>query len=682
MDTNQFMTLCDGITAEVRQLVHGSRFEMERVKIKEALSSTDVKRVPYADFTKLHTAFIYLSVIDNTKDYSPYYYILEKVREHFNGATKEIADWSTKAWKDVIAYCKSLPEYPKTNAFTNGLMYVRERTRASAAKRLESIGAALSMQDNELKIDHQEAVFALIESLITDIGGARALDLMMKELPYENRIGRYLVPHQGNMPMASMVEIETPYGYLLNLCLKHIGDAGRIENAESKWSELKDIAKDVCLAVYDSQKFDVWGDVLFQPEGLVGRVHELVIRFGLYTLPQTNVSFTLDWCRFVCKSVSRDPRCGLMMKQQMEIVQRIINLAAKLSCIDKCVTLKKGSKAAKLVDDNKTLLGSFIVKDARAVNTGYDRPDDFDKVNAMRYPIIETDSNYILIPKTLGVWSWFEAIYNIVRQNRILGKELGVLMEGFIRNKMKSHGLQSHTGEYTFTDAAGNDVAGEVDFLIESENLDVIMESKKKALTQPARSGDDYYIWGDLYEMIYSQMQCAKLETAAKKHGPVDVREKTGETYSYNWLSDVDGKKRYVVKATMTLKEYGPMQDKIIIDRIIRNLIGKKLNVAFDPADTVHNADDQKSITETIENINKALESLTAYYSEVGDANPTFFCRFYSMEQVYFLIKQAKSQNHFAELLRGAFVTMGTENFWNEYVVMAQSGIEETSAKN
>lgn len=127
-------------------------------------------------------------------------------------------------------------------------------------------------------------------------------------------------------------------------------------------------------------------------------------------------------------------------------------------------------------------------------------------------------------------------------------------------------------------------------------------------------------------------------------------------------------KRRYIIKTTMTLKEYGPLQDKIILANIIKSLLGRKINASFDATDTIHTTADPKNILEVFDGINQELVDITNYYQAIGDNNPTFFCRFYSMEQVYFLIREAKNQDHFVKLLNGGFVTTGTENFWNEYL--------------
>ena len=41
------------------------------------------------------------------------------------------------------------------------------------------------------------------------------------------------------------------------------------------------------------------------------------------------------------------------------------------------------------------------------------------------------------------------------------------------------------------------------------------------------------------------------------------------------------------------------------------------------------------------------------------------------------MIRTAKSQEHFVELLRGSFVSTGTENFWNENWAMGVMGQKE-----
>ena len=216
--------------------------------------------------------------------------------------------------------------------------------------------------------------------------------------------------------------------------------------------------------------------------------------------------------------------------------------------------------------------------------------------------------------------------------------------------------------------------------MVEGKCADAIIECKKKSLSLKAQAGDDCYIWGDLSEFINSQKQCIRLENAARNYGPINLTErKTGKSVVYKWKNNCtegfgtnDEKQRHVVKVSMTLKEYGPMQDKVVIPNIIKSLMGKKIEVSFDSFDAIHSPSDQKRISKVFENINESLAELTGYYKQMGGDRNSFFCRFYSMEQLYFMIRQAKDQDDFVTLLQGRFVSTGTENFWNEFYSMRE----------
>ena len=679
MNTTEFITLCDSTPAGVRTAgAHGNAYQEEVVRIKNALTPADNSGVPFNEFKKLRTGFIYLSIIDDSKDYSPYYYILEKISGHFNGSTSRIADWNSQVWKDVIAYAKSLPEYPRTNDYLNGLTRVEERERAKAAVRLKVYGAIPKVTDCKLEIENKEVISNKIEQLLVEIGGINALHKLLEYLPFMKEIGRFLVPHGGNRPMTSMVETEMPYGYLFYLSLKHIKDAGVACDINKRWKELNDICKDYCLAEYDVMKFDIWKYIVFQREDLIRIVHDLVLMFDLYTLPQTSASFSLDWCKYLCKQVMRDQRCDATLETKIKSLMKCMQWAANASSNEKCVVVRKGRPECRTLEDNKGLIVNKIIIKADQVNVAFVNPDDFDKVNSVCYPIIESEDDYVLLPKPLVVWNWCEAILNIVKPYKDLTKDIGLVMENYMSNKMSTHGITCHDGKYKYHDGEGEEVEGQVDFLIQAIEGDGIIESKKKSFTLPARSGDDIRIWGDLYDVIYSQMQCVRLENGVKKHGAILLNGgRDTENFNYQWVDnydhiDEDGsftkKPRKVVKATMTLKEYGPMQDKIVLSSILKNLIGVDLTYNIDPADQKYSLDDQKRIKKTFDNINAALKDMTAYYQEIGDRNPTFFCRFFSMEQLYFLIKQASGNEDFYKLIEGGFASTGTLNFWNEYL--------------
>lgn len=110
MTTDEFIVLCDEISSDSKLQIKPT-FEEEKVSIPDRLADASLEQMPYREVLNLRTGFIYLSEIDDSRDYSTYFYILEKITEHFIASVKEVAAWSNRVWYDVIQFIKSLPEY-------------------------------------------------------------------------------------------------------------------------------------------------------------------------------------------------------------------------------------------------------------------------------------------------------------------------------------------------------------------------------------------------------------------------------------------------------------------------------------------------------------------------------------------------------------------------------------------
>lgn len=623
MTTDEFISLCDGIVCEGK-LQSRPAYDQEKVIIHDRLTDSNLEKMPYREVLNLRTGFIYLSEIDESRDYSSYFYILEKITDHFNASVKEIASWSNQVWLDVIYFVKRLPEYPRTNAFEHEEFHKQERERARAAKRLKQLGVILNVVDNDLEITNTEGVIDYINTLSERIGGFKGLRLLIDKFPYESSFGRFIVPHQGNMPMLSMVEPEVPYGYLFNLLLKYLHRDSTSKDITKNFEELKEVTTDLCLALYNSQKMNLWDDIARMSTDIVNFMHELVIRYDIYTLPQTGVTFTADWCKFLTKWVKRNPRCTPLLQSFVENHNRLMNVCLKAAHKDKCTIIHPASQEAMLIKGIPPAFSPYLVKDATSLNAGFDMPSDLLKVNYMMHPIYCKDGVYILLPLPLGVWCWFESLKKgIEKLEKNIGKEIGHAMEEFICNKMQSHGIISHTGKYSF-----EDVEGECDFLIQATRGDMLIESKKKSFSRNALEGDDHFIWSELYDFLYSQMQCVRTEYGARKYSPLELKDKNGDIFSYIWHPQyVDDKgalrDRCVSKITMTLKEYGPMQDNILLTRLIENLLGKHIDSSF-PSD-YYCQSEIEDFKKFFAKINETLDSMTDYYGKLGVKNPTFF---------------------------------------------------------
>lgn len=666
MNVQDFIKLCDSLPLGEVDIHSDARTKLD-------ICTNEMKAHPdsmaYAEVIKLRTSLIYLIILDESVDYQPYYDILDKICSHFNDSMASVASWSSGMWEQIISYAKQLPEYPKTDALDNVEFHWRERERARAAKRLKTFGVTVGVNDGDLEFHHIDAAVREIHECAKSLGGRLIIDLLVAKLPFNHRIGRFVLPRNGNTPMQQMVDPELPIGFVYNLGLKYIGTDGSTEDIKGCWERLKAISTDYCLAVYDSQKYDIWQDLGKGGNRIVSLMHELVIRFDLYNLPQTNVSFVLNWCRFVIKETSGDERCSDELKGMLTCFLKTMNWWSTVVDANSCILTELPARLFKGCPP----LEKHLTLESNEVNRNFFYATDMLKVNYMMFPFYRDGDRIVLLPKTLGVWSWYDSLARLIKAyNKNLEKNIGLLMEEFIRNRMRTHGITPVTGEYGY-----DTVNGEVDFLIESPLVDVIIESKKKSLTRNALKGDDYYIWGDLYEVIYSQMQCFKLENGVKNHGPVDISLPDGRNHTYTWNAtchvnengEVVEKARYIVKATMTLKEYGPLNDMVLFVRTLESLVGKEIHSSLTTPTAQYSQRDIDLINECFEKINAALAQITAFKQAINESVPFFFCRFLSMEQVYFLINESKDNEDFAKKIRGNYVNVGTQDFWNEYLL-------------
>ena len=129
---------------------------------------------------------------------------------------------------------------------------------------------------------------------------------------------------------------------------------------------------------------------------------------------------------------------------------------------------------------------------------------------------------------------------------------------------------------------------------------------------------------------------------------------------------------RCISKITMTLKEYGPLNDKILFVRALESLVGKEIHSSLTTPSAQYSQRDIDLINECFGKINDALAQITTFMQSINDCHPFFFCRFLSMEKVYFLINESKDNDSFAEKIRGSHVSVGTQDFWNEYLLTNQ----------
>lgn len=678
MRTDDFILLCDGLKPDSSQISKPDVDDKINILIKELYKAGEKAPDSLISVRKMRRSIIYLSILDDSKDYRVYYDILDVIVDHSNWDCDILDKFDNEIWGTLISTIKhSLDKFPRTDGFIKEDTYHHARERARAAKRLISYGVSVSVEDGDLVFKGVEVLFDKVDYLASKLGGIAILQSMVKNMPMIQKARRLLIPYQGNKPMPSMVDPETPWGYIFNICQKHICHINDGTAGQKEFNEFRQLTQDIALALFDAQKFDYWEDLFHRDKSIIQFVRTLINRHVLYSFPQCSPSFAHEWCRCVAEDALAHKDCDdelcSLITDYMSIEQYAYDVAKDKLFYQTTIQNIESYLKKPLT----STLANFVMIDANKLNTKYKSPDDYDKVNGWKYPLVRISENDLLVyPASIGSWNWYEALLLLIKsKNENIINDIGYSIERFIFSILSAHNIDAHTGNYSY-----DSTDGECDILIESTWADFYLECKKKVLTAKAKKGNDLKAWEDIAgSLIESQYQCSRTEYGVKKAGNLTLYDKTtGNEYTYIWrptYSNKEGKtkERHVERITLTLNPFGFMQDGVLVSHLLEEMMNKTFHVDFAGLEEQYSEREQNEIKAHFEEINSHLAAIQSYNGRIGLKSPFFFSRFLDLEKLYFMVNDCNSNDEFCKKASKKHVTFGTQDFWLEYFVLNQN---------
>lgn len=201
-----------------------------------------------------------------------------------------------------------------------------------------------------------------------------------------------------------------------------------------------------------------------------------------------------------------------------------------------------------------------------------------------------------------------------------------------------------------------SDVNGfECDLLLETSKSIIIFEIKKKALTRKAMSGDEVSLLTDLSDsLMFSHMQAMRIERHLQDNDSVDLTHK-GE------IRTIKLNGRRTKRVSVSLNDFGALQDKIGLQIILRHATDTTLNHPDDKIDK--KLQDWRSYTSEI----RRLAELNNEY-DPNSGMPFYNSFFMSIPQILTMLSDSQNHEDFDSYisLMGS-MTYGTRNFYREY---------------
>jgi len=187
--------------------------------------------------------------------------------------------------------------------------------------------------------------------------------------------------------------------------------------------------------------------------------------------------------------------------------------------------------------------------------------------------------------------------------------------------------------------------------LIDTPKGIFIFEVKKKGLTRNAMGGHGADLLVDLAQsLMKAHEQAYKAEMHLVKQGEITLKNKQAQEVTVV----LDG--REIEKASISLTDFGGLQSRSILQRILDTAIRIEVN-----------ADNERD-NKRLEDWRKTVTALRDYVIEGKPERPFFNSIFLSVPQILTLLERIKNAHEFFdEITRGRSMVYGLQDFYSEY---------------
>jgi len=305
--------------------------------------------------------------------------------------------------------------------------------------------------------------------------------------------------------------------------------------------------------------------------------------------------------------------------------------------------------------ETKAVLRAFCHQPAE-VNHDFVLPNSQPGPNFAFKPLIQLDNDRdVLLCPTVCSEAFYEAIATALRRvDKQTEGKIGKATERFVRRQLEERGIAALSGYYEY---GGTEY--ECDLAIETPEVILLVELKKKPLTRRAQAGRNIDILMDLAQSLFdAQIQLNRHELVLRQAGSLTLMNKDGAE------ARIDLGEKSVAKIAMTLLDYGSFQDRRVLFQIFQTCVGTTFST------------DSNAEVDNIKKLNSRARKLAAQYRQLTCLDtaysqyPNQFVNswFLSVPQFLVLLSNASSSATLVkELLMTAAVTTHSLDWYQEY---------------
>lgn len=670
MDLQEFEKMYDGIDSSKRNYIASSIHELAHTneniyykRIREEICDLDGKSEGKSiNLGTIISELIYHHIL--------YGHSLSKLKtlkclhDALNCINNKNWTLEREKWERAIVYADLYNE--KKNTFDEKIEdYVRQCHVAESAKKLISMGGIVERINGEGVYFKQKSLIGIIKKLdkkIRKFGGLNLISKIFKSLSrvYSNKFERY--SFRRNVDTLGKAEIQIPYGFLLNLALKHIDSNSTGLMKEESYCEILEDSKIIISGFCDIQPYLQW-EFIYPPTNLISYCKELILWDSIFSIEQCRPSLAIEMAEFLFSDVTEKefygnlkfPKCAFFDILKMIFIVRYKNVHVPIYLN---------------VNDFKGWEYSCYSKDIleflshkNTVNNEYLIPYDYTKISYFSKPFIRVRNGYLIPNLSWSASTIFEVLATVFRdKDKKFDEKMGIKIEKYLEKKLIEKGIPFISGEIL-----SKTETGESDIIIESSRRILFLELKKKVLTAKAKSGDSFSLFSDLsLGFLNPIVQAYRNEFILYTDGKLQIKQPSDTSPTV-----ITHNNRCIDRIAVSKMEYNSFTDEVISGNIIYSYYRNSFSV---------NKEGGKWRIKKMDEISKKQAKLRKYIdgisAKVNERDIYFGSHFKSLAQIIEVICDSNSTEDFCEnLLKTKHMSTSSLDWYFDYEYMKR--IEE-----
>lgn len=469
-----------------------------------------------------------------------------------------------------------------------------------------------------------------INQLAKEIGGRRIIQHLLKEMRHRkwHKNERYSIPNSADTNPQHDKKASLPFGYILNISAKHLEITPQHVTQDNINYFFNLITS--FISVYDVEIFNAYSLIFIDEKTLPKYITDAILRevfFNFKQLAPDDCLLYLDnLFSWVDNNAFKAAR-GWGLDEYSKIAKVILN-PQPFDGITLFFTEESICKATKLTPAVVKKILNEITHKTFEINSDYLLPNDYKNINLHKKPLIwQKGKKYLMLDPALAGIGLVTALMSILRDfDSKSDSKIGDLIEEFVFNSFQRKNIEAtlfskkyEVKKQTF----------ECDVVVENGEKIIFIESKKKTITSSALSGDPVHAIIDLSLSFFSsQKQILNHYLNLLKNNEINFKN----GYSIKVKEKIDG-------ISISLFDWGMLQNRIISQSILRNFLGKEISAP--------DFEDQEKIIKC----NKIIKEVSILRNKIieisNDKDPIYDFVFLSVPHILHMIRLSKNKEDF-----------------------------------